>query len=257
MIRSATIAALSLGALVLTGCPREQDPNYPPSYNQPPGYGQPPPQPGYGPPPQPGYGPPPQPGYTPPPPQPGYTPPPPQPGYTPPPPQPGQPPAPQPQPGWPFPFPGPGGTGGTGQPGGATGAATPIDPTAAQIAVGPLTLLAQQQMAGMQPLTPVIAGQFKQGQFLEQQFQMENGKCYGAVAVGAGIQQIHIQFVALQPIPGVQNPVLAESKSSGAQAALGGGGSCFKWSFPLGINAKVIYTATAGEGLAAGRVYVR
>src|SRR5690606_41097395 len=90
VLRQAAIAALSLGALVLTWCPREQEPNYPPpGYGQPgygqPGYEQPPPQPGY---PQPGYTPPPQPGYTPPP-QPGYTPPP-QPGYTPPPP-PGQP----------------------------------------------------------------------------------------------------------------------------------------------------------------------
>src|SRR5690606_25928226 len=156
-----------------------------PGYGQP-GYQQPPP--GYQqPPPQPGYQQPPQPGYQQPPPQPGYQQPPPQPGYTPPPPQPGQPPAPQPQPqpqpGWPFPFPGPGGTdgGGTGQPGGA---ATPIDAT---LASAPLQLLAQQHLGGMQPLTAPVAGQFKQGQFIEQTFQMENGKCYGAIAAGVGV----------------------------------------------------------------------
>jgi hypothetical protein len=252
VLRQASIAALSLGVVFLTGCPREQEPSYAqPGYGQPgygqPGYGQPGygppqpgyPQPGYQQPPQPGYQQPPQPGYTPPP-QPGY-PPAPQPGYTPP-PQPGQPPAPQPQPGWPFPFPGPG------------GAATPIDAT---LASGPLTLLAQQHLGGMQPLTPPIAGQFKQGQHIEQTFQMENGKCYGAIAAGVGPQEIHIQFVALQPIPGVQNPVLAEAKGSGQGAVLGGGGNCFKWSFPIGINAKAVYTVTAGEGTAAGRVYVR
>jgi len=112
-------------------------------------------------------------------------------------------------------------------------------------------------MAGMQPATDVVAGQFQQGQVLEQQFQMTMGKCYGAVAVGAGINEMHIQFVALQPIPGVPNPVLAEDKGTGSQAVLGGGGNCFKWSMPIGINVKVVYTAQAGAGIAAGRVYVK
>ncbi|RLB60028.1 MAG: hypothetical protein DRI90_14675 [Deltaproteobacteria bacterium] len=112
-------------------------------------------------------------------------------------------------------------------------------------------------MQGMQPASDVVAGQFQQGQVLEQQFQMTYGKCYGAIAVGAGISEMHIQFVALQPIPGVPNPVLAEDKTTGSQAVLGGGGQCFKWSAPIGINAKVIYTAQSGGGIAAGRVYVK
>jgi hypothetical protein len=125
--------------------------------------------------------------------------------------------------------------------------------------VVPLTAVAQQRMQGMQPLTEAIAGDFKQGQRLEQQFQMTQGKCYGAVAVSApgGISEMHVRFVALQPIPGIQNPVLAEDQSTGNQAVLGGGGQCFKWSFPIGVNARVEYIAQAGQGMAAGRVYVK
>ena len=115
-----------------------------------------------------------------------------------------------------------------------------------------------QHMAGMKPLTEVIAGDFKQGQRLEQQFQMTQGKCYGAIAAGApGISEMYIRFVVLQPIPGVTNPVLAEDKTTGAQAVLGGKGQCFVWQFPIGVNAKVEYVAQGGQGIAAGRVYVK
>jgi hypothetical protein len=111
-------------------------------------------------------------------------------------------------------------------------------------------------MQGMQPATDVVAAQFQQGQYMEQTFQMSGGKCYGAVAAGAGVNGINIKFVLLQPIPGVTNPVLAEA-SGGSQTALGGRGKCFKWAFPVGANVKAVYTATAGSGIAAGRVYVK
>ena len=111
-------------------------------------------------------------------------------------------------------------------------------------------------MQGMQPVTDVVAAQFQQGQKMEQRFQMVGGKCYGAVAAGAGVNGINIKFVALQPVPGVPNPVLAEA-SGGAQTALGGRGKCFKWSAPFGINVAAVYTATSGSGVAAGRVYAK
>ncbi len=239
--------------MMLLGCPREQDPQYGQQYPQPypqPGYPQPYPQPGYQP--QPGQ---PQP-YPQPYPQPGYQP---QPGTQPQ-------PAPAPQPGgWPFPFPPAPGQpqpGPAPQPGGqpapqpGSGMATQLDPAAAAAATGPLMIMANQEMQGMSPATDVVAGQFQQGQYLEQTFQMTGGKCYGAVAAGAGVSGIRIQFVALQPIPGVTNPVLAEA-TGGSQTVLGGRGQCFKWAFPVGVNAKVVYTATAGSGVAAGRVYVK
>lgn len=257
MPRMAGIAAIiSLSSLVLIGCPREepQYANYPqPGYGQPqPGYPQPGyPQPGYPQqPPQPGY---PQPGYTPPPPQPGYTPPP-QPGQ--PPPQPGQPP-PQPQtqpPGWPFPWPAPPGTTGN------TGDGTPaqaLDPATVPLAAIPLQGFAGQQLPGMQPITDPVAGNFQQGQYLEQTFQMAQGKCYGAVAVSAGVSEMHIRFELLQPVPGIQNPILAEDQTTGGNAALGAGGNCHKWSLPIGVNVRAIYIAQAGSGLAAGRVFAK
>ena len=133
-----------------------------------------------------------------------------------------------------------------------------LNPAAAVVATGPLAVLASQQMRGMSPATPVIAGQFKQGQYLEQTFQMQNGKCYSAAVVGVGITTMKIQFVALQPIPGVQNPVLSEVTGSGQQLTLGNSSKCgHRWSLPVGINAKVVYTAVQGGGTAAGRVYFK
>jgi hypothetical protein len=132
-----------------------------------------------------------------------------------------------------------------------------INPTLAQAATIPLAAYAAQEVRGMKPLTAVIAAQFKQGQYMEQQIQLLAGKCYAALAVGAGIGEMNIKLVALQPIPGIQNPVLAEDRTTGASAALGARGQCYKWSFPIGVNAKVVYTAASGQGIAAARVYVK
>ena len=121
----------------------------------------------------------------------------------------------------------------------------------------PLGAYAAQEFQGMQPVTDIIAGQFQQGQYLDQPFQMQPNKCYGVGAVGAGISEMHIQIVILQPIPGIQNPVVAEDKTQGSNAALGGRGQCYTWQFPMGINAKAVYIAQGGSGIAAGRVYVK
>jgi hypothetical protein len=106
----------------------------------------------------------------------------------------------------------------------------------------------------MQPLTEPVAGQFRQGQRLEQNFQMTSGKCYSAIA--AGQPNFRIVFDLLTPMPG-QSPALAESKVNGQRAVLGGRGSCFKWQLPVGVNVRVRYIAENGEGAGAGRVYVK
>ena len=261
MLRNAGIAtALVLTATFLAGCPKEpaqQSGYYPPpqpGYQQP-GY----PQPGY---PQPGY---PDPGYQ----QPGYPPQPTAPYPTQPAPYPTYPgttpaptqPAPQPsaQPGWPFPFPFPTGTqpAPAPQPGGQPSGnmAQPIDPNVAQAATIPLMAVANDQARGMRELTPIVAAQFQPGQVMEAAFQLSPGRCYTVIAVGQGITEMDIQIVLLQPIPGVQNPSLAQDNSSGATAVLGGGGNCYKWPFPVGANAKAVFTAVQGSGIAAGRVY--
>lgn len=208
-------------ALTITGCPDEPDPNDPSNFNQgygQQGYGQ--GQPGYGQPPQPGYGQPPQPGY-------------------------GQPPAPQPT------APPPAPTGGA--QGGST--ATPVPPAAAVVAQPILTGMAQKETAGMQPVGSSFAGQFQQGQTLEQQLQLEPNKCYTVVGVGVGITELDIQLVVHQPpAPAV---ALAQDQGTGPQAVLGGGGNCFKYLAPIGAPGKVIMTATGGSGLAMAQIYAR
>jgi hypothetical protein len=193
----------------------------PPQYGQPGQYGQPPPQ--YG---QPGqYGQPPpqygQPGYG----APGqYG----QPGYG----QPGAPPA-------------------------AGGQAQPIAPAAAA-AAGPLLMgLGASEAQGAQPDGGPFAGQFQEGQSLEQPINVQPGKCYTVVAVGMGVQQLDVQIVA-QPAPMFPPTVLAQSQGAGPTATVGGkANGCFKNPLPFGGPAKVVLKATRGAGMAAAQVYVK
>ena len=106
----------------------------------------------------------------------------------------------------------------------------------------------------MQREGPVAAAQFKEGQTMEQSFQILPGKCYTVLAVGAGIQEVDIQLIALTPVPGV-SPTLAQDAGSGSNASLGGRGSCYKWSMPFGIQAKYVVKATKGQGIIAGQLF--
>jgi len=116
--------------------------------------------------------------------------------------------------------------------------------------------MAASQAPGMQKAGPVVAGNFKPGQTLETTTQLLPGKCYTILAVGAGIQELDINLIALTPIPGM-SPELARDNGTGANASLGGGGNCFKLPVPFGVNAKWIMTAKSGSGLAAGQMYVK
>jgi len=111
----------------------------------------------------------------------------------------------------------------------------------------------QQEAPGMTREGTLIAGNFKEGQTLEQAFQLLPGKCYTVLAVGAGITQIDLAIVAVTPIPQASG-VLA-STSGGTNASLGGRGNCFRWELPVGINAKYVIRAARGQGLAAGQLY--
>jgi hypothetical protein len=100
----------------------------------------------------------------------------------------------------------------------------------------------------------VIAGNFKEAQTLEQPFQMLPGKCYTVLAVGAGPSQVDLSIVAVTPIPQASG-VLAQSNGTGAYASLGGRNNCYKWPWPVGINAKYVIRATHGQGVIAGQLY--
>ena len=149
------------------------------------------------------------------------------------------------------PGPGPAPSGGA-----STGAATPIDPTLAAAATGPLFLLAQTEAQGMTKEGPVVAGNFQQGQSLEQAIQLNPGKCYTVLAVGVGITEMDVSLVMATPLPGM-SPVLAQDSSTGATASLGGKGNCYKWSAPLATPAKFVMKARTGQGVAAGQLYVK
>lgn len=264
MNRSFLVVPVALFAL-LAACEKNNDA----AYAQP-GYGQ-QQQPGYG---QPGYG---QPGYGQQQPQPGYGQPQPQPTY-------GQP---QPQPtagntapgGFPFPFPFPGA--GTAQPtgtatgtaapggfpfpipgfpggstggtaGGSGGSAQQIDPALANVATVPLMQMQATHANGMSKDGGVLAGNFQQGQSLEQQFQMLPGKCYTVIGSGAGISELDLQLFVVTPI---QGPAIASDSQTGSNSVIGGNGNCFRWQAPLGATGKFVMTAKAGSGVAAAQLY--
>ncbi len=264
------VSALALVS-ALGGCEgsHQGDATYPNQYGQA-GYGAGYGQPGYG---QPGYGQYGQPGYG----QPGAG----QPGYG----QPQQQPAtfpggstqqPQPQPastqqqptfgGIPFPFPIPGFPGSTSQGGqsgpapsqGSTGGgmATPVDPSLSTFATVPLAQLQMQHAPGSNKEGPVLAGNFQEGQSLEQAFQLMPNRCYTIAGTSVGVTELDIKLVVLTPMTG-QPPVIAQDNMQGATAVVGADKNCFRWQAPFGANAKWIMTATKGSGPAAGQLYVK
>ena len=103
---------------------------------------------------------------------------------------------------------------------------------------------------------PVVAGNFQNGQTLEQSIQLNPGKCYTVLAVGVGITEMDVSLVLATPLPGM-SPILAQDSSSGATATLGGKGNCYKWSAPLATPAKFVMKARTGAGVAAGQLYVK
>ncbi len=131
------------------------------------------------------------------------------------------------------------------------------DPTMAAAATQLITpLAAQHMMPGAKPLGPALAGNFQQGQSLEQTFQMSPGKCYTVVGAGLPtIQNLDISIVPTAAIPGLPAAVMAADSTQGAQAIVGGKPNCFKWALPMGAPVKMIVTVTAGQGAAAAQVY--
>jgi len=135
----------------------------------------------------------------------------------------------------------------------STGPATPLDPNLAGVATAPLLGFAQQEAPGMARDGATVAGNFREGQTLEQPFQMLPNKCYTVLAVGAGVTQIDLAIVAVTPLPQASG-VLAQA-TGGNSASLRGRGNCFRWDLPVGIHAKYVIRATRGQGLVAGQLY--
>lgn len=136
-------------------------------------------------------------------------------------------------------------------------AATPLDPAAAQVVttlIGPLA--ASSAPPGAKPVGAAIAGNFTQGQTLEQTVQMNPGKCYTIVGVAIPtITDLNIQLVPSIALPGLPAAVVASDSTVGPQAIVGQTPNCYKWALPIGGTMKVVVTAAAGQGIAAAQVY--
>jgi hypothetical protein len=146
--------------------------------------------------------------------------------------------------GFPFPIPGfPGGSTGGSPSGGSGGSAQQIDPALANVATVPLLQMQATHAQGMNKDGGVLAGNFQQGQSLEQQFQLLPGKCYTVIGSGAGISELDLQMFVVTPI------------QTGSQSVIGGSGNCFRWQAPLGATGKFVMTAKAGSGIGAAQLY--
>jgi hypothetical protein len=138
----------------------------------------------------------------------------------------------------------------------AGSSATPV-PALGTMAVTPLLqAMGGTEAPGMKPDGNAFAGNFQEGQTLEQPINIQAGKCYTVVGASIGITQLEIQLVAqAAPLPPV---VLAQSSpGAGPNATLGGKGSCFKNPLPLGGPGKVILKAAKGTGMAGAQIFVK
>lgn len=67
---------------------------------------------------------------------------------------------------------------------------SPVAPAVAAVLAPALTALTAAEMQGTVPYGGAFAGQFQDGQTLEQAFNIQTGKCYAVVAVGRGLQDL-------------------------------------------------------------------
>jgi hypothetical protein len=134
--------------------------------------------------------------------------------------------------------------------------AIPLDPGAAAAATQLFAPLVQAHaMPGSKPVGSALAGQFAQGQSLEQVIPMQSGKCYTVIAVGAPpVQNVDIQLLLTVPIAGY-NLTQAADTDTGNTAVIGKKPDCYKWAWPVGGQLKLMLTVSAGEGVAAAQVF--
>jgi len=135
--------------------------------------------------------------------------------------------------------------------------ATPLDPATAQVVTSLIAPLAATAAApGAKAVGAAIAGNFTQGQSLEQTVQMNPGKCYTIVGAGVPtITNLDIQLVPSISIPGLPAAVVAADSSTGSTAIVGQQPNCYKWALPMGGTMKVVVTVSAGSGMAAAQVF--
>jgi len=141
--------------------------------------------------------------------------------------------------------------------GAAGGQATPLAGPAAMGADLILTGLAQTEAGTAQPEGTAFAGQFAEGQVLEQPINLQPGKCYTVVAASVGaIQELDVMIQGqIAPFPPT---TFAQDNQTGPTATLGSKASgCWKYPAPISAPAKIVLKVTRGSGMAAAKVYMK
>ncbi|HYP97781.1 MAG TPA: hypothetical protein VER96_03840 [Polyangiaceae bacterium] len=135
--------------------------------------------------------------------------------------------------------------------------ATPLDPaTAATVTTLLAPMAASAAAPGAKAVGAAIAGNFAQGQSLEQTVQMNPGKCYTIVGAGApSITNLDIQLVPSIAIPGMPAAVVAADSTTANTAIVGQQPNCYKWALPMGGTMKVVVSVSGGQGIAAAQVF--
>jgi hypothetical protein len=138
----------------------------------------------------------------------------------------------------------------------AAGSAAPMDATAAAAVQPILDQLAKSSAPpGAKPLGAAMVANFQQGQSIENQIQLQPGKCYTVIAASLPpVTEVNVKFLAVALIPGT-GMVMAEDKQTGPQAVLGPHPNCYKNPAPVAVPMRVVLEVAGGQGLAAARVY--
>lgn len=137
----------------------------------------------------------------------------------------------------------------------AANLAAPVDVSMAASAAPIIQYLSAAQIpAGAHSLGTPFAGQFAEGQVLEQRVQLTAGKCYTVVA--AGIPPIEEVNLALYPatVAGHGPDAWAADKDKGPQAVLGRKTDCFK-ATDAQKDAVLVLSVEKGKGVAAAQVF--
>lgn len=144
---------------------------------------------------------------------------------------------------------------------GVGGTAQAIDPTLAAAATTVLGGLAATNAPGASPVGQIMAGNFQQGQTLEQTLNMEPGKCYTLVASSLGIQKLDATATAVTPLPGL-SPQFGTGTGTagvaGSQVIMGPKDKCLRLALsPIAVPVKFTIIATGGAGMAAAQIYAK
>lgn len=138
--------------------------------------------------------------------------------------------------------------------GAAGGTAQALDANLAAVATVPLTAYANTEAPGMNKEGTPLAGNFQQGQTLEQTFTLTPGKCYTVVAAGVGVTDVNITMSYVTPLPGLA-PQFAQDSTTTPNASIGGKGKCIKPISPIPAQAKYTVSANKGAGVIAAQLY--